>query len=460
MGFKKDFVWGAATASFQIEGGAFEDGKGLSTWDVFCERGDKVYQGHTGETACDHYHRYEEDLDLMQELGLKAYRFSLSWPRILPDGIGRVNQKGIDFYHHLIDGLIERGIEPYITLYHWDFPYELYKKGHWLNRESADWFEYYTKVVMEHFGHKVKYYFTVNEPQCFIGLGNAFGEHAPGLQLGDRDIIHMIHHTLLAHGKAVKVIREARPDAMIGFAPVGGIGLPHTAEDIDLARKVTFAEGRDHIPMDQLIWSSATFNDPAFLGVYPEPVRKYMDQYINEDIDADLQVIHQPLDFMGVNIYQGFEVGMENGEFKRYPFKVGHATSHMGWPISEDVLYYGPKFLYERYKKPIYITENGLALPDWKGVDGKVHDPQRIDFLTRYISRYQDAVDEGVDGAGYFQWSFMDNFEWAYGYEKRFGLVHCDFETFERTPKDSYYWYKQVMKNNFAGLYATGNKIV
>lgn len=454
MAFKKDFVWGAATAAFQIEGAAYEDGKGLSTWDVFCERGGKVYGNHTGDIACDHYHRLEEDLDLMKELGLKAYRFSVSWPRIIPNGIGEVNEKGIDFYNRLIDGLIERGITPYMTLFHWDFPYELYKKGHWLNRESADWFEYYTSVIAERFGDRVKHYFTVNEPQCFVGLGNHTGDHAPGIQLGDRDMAHMIHHTLLAHGKAVKVLREQVEDVKVGMAPVGNIGSPRTdsAEDMELARQYTFGELAGDDQMYSIIWSSATFNDPSVLGRYSPYVRALMDKYVEADIDKDLKTICQPLDFMGVNIYVCTEVGYEDGKPKIYDFKedeIGHPTTHMGWQVSEKATLYGPKFLYERYKLPIYVTENGLALPDWKSLDGKVYDHNRIDFLNRYIGRLQEADDQGVDVAGYFQWSLMDNFEWSFGYERRFGLIFCDFETLERTPKESYYWYQDVIKTNY-----------
>lgn len=462
MAFKKDFVWGAATASFQVEGAAFEDGKGLSVWDVFCERGGKVYQNHTGEVACDHYHRLEEDLDLMKELGLKAYRFSVSWPRILPMGTGQVNPKGIDFYNRLIDGLIERGITPFMTLFHWDLPYELYLKGAWLNSDMSDYFAEYAGVIAENFGDRVKHYFTLNEPQVFVGLGNMNGEHAPGNKLGERDLMNMIHNSLLAHGKAVKVLRDKVEDAKIGMAPVGFIATPasDSPEDLAMAKHATFGDANEEMDINQIIWSSATWNEPAVFGQYIKPVRKMMDKYVNRDIDADLAIIQQPMDFMGVNIYQSWRVSSENGEFKMHQYKTGYATTHMGWPVTEEATYYGPMFLHERYKLPLYITENGLALPDWKSVDGKVHDPNRIDFLTRYIGKLREATDDGADVAGYFQWSFMDNFEWAFGYEKRFGLVHCDYETLERTPKDSYYWYKEVIKNNFANVKTGGDFVV
>lgn len=451
MSFKKDFVWGAATAAYQIEGAAYEDGKGLSVWDVYAEREGKVYGGHTGDVACDHYHRLEEDLDIMAEIGLKAYRFSVSWPRIMPKGTGEVNLKGIEFYNRLIDGLLARGITPFLTLYHWDTPYELYKKGDWLNRDMADWFEEYAGVIMKYFGDRVNHFFTINEPQCFIGLSYINGKHAPGIDLGERDIVHMIHHTLLAHGKAVKVIRNANPKAMIGYAPVGGIFSPKSdsKEDLELARMATFAEGRDTLDQRALMWSSATFNDPAIKGEYPKAVRALMDKYILEDIDEDLKVIAQPMDFLGVNVYQGMEIGYVNGEVEVTTYTPGFASNKLGWPITEDALYYGPKFLYDRYQLPIYITENGLTLSDWVSLDGKVHDPNRIDFLTRYITRLEEASDDGADIAGYFQWSLMDNFEWAEGYKDRFGLVYVDYETQKRTLKDSAYWYREVINTNF-----------
>jgi beta-glucosidase len=304
---------------------------------------------------------------------------------------------------------------------------------------------------MDNFGDRVKYYFTINEPQCFIGLSNSVGKHAPGLKLSERDLIHMIHHTLLAHGKAVKVIRDAKPDAQIGFAPVGHIMSPKTAskEDLELARNMTFAIGQEEMDISEVLWSSASFNDPAFLGTYPSFLRRKMDKYISGDIDADLKIICQPMDFIGVNIYQGNVVGQEAGEAKMMPYPQGHPTTKMGWPVTEDVIYYGPKFLYERYQKPVYITENGLSMSDWISLDGKVHDPNRIDFLSRYIGRLEDAVNDGTKVAGYFQWSLMDNFEWAEGYKDRFGLIYVDYTSGKRTLKDSAYWYKEVITSNF-----------
>lgn len=420
-------------------------GKGMSVWDVFCEQEGKIYNKHSGETACDHYNRLEEDLNLMQELGIKAYRFSVSWSRILPNGIGEVNQKGIDFYNRLIDGLVERGIVPYMTLFHWDYPYELYKRGHWLNRESVEWFCYYTQVIADNFGDRVKHFITMNEPQCFIGLGYLSGEHAPGLKLGERDLTFIIHHVLLAHGKSVKILRENIEGTKVGIAPVGRVFIPqnNNNELLEFSKRITFGDGVNEMQIGEAVWNLATYLDPVCLGIYPVGIRGYMNQYLPYDIDADLEVISEGTDFIGINIYQSKIVGFELEEVTIQQQKVGDPTTHMGWPVTEKSLYYGPKFIYERYGLPIIITENGVALPDWPTTDGKVYDPNRIDFLQRYITEMEKIRNEGVPIIGYFLWSLMDNFEWSYGYEKRFGLIYIDYDTFERIPKESFYWYME-----------------
>lgn len=456
MGFKNDFVWGAATASFQIEGGAYDDGKGLSIWDMFCKTEGKVFGGDTGDVACDSYHKWEDDIAQMKELGVKAYRFSLSWPRVIPNGIGELNEKGLEFYDKFIDGLIEAGIEPFITLYHWDMPYELYKKGHWLNRESADWFEYYTDVVTKRYGDRVKKWFTLNEPQVFVGLGCQIGEHAPGLKLNKYDIFYMIHNSLLAHGKAVRKIKENVEGGLVGFAPVGPYKIPVNDDPklAELAAKATFEEYNmegDKPFSDQFFgFSLAMWTDPVFFGKYPDWAYKEFEGFIPDTIEDDMKIISEPTDFFGMNLYQGAAVELdEGGTLKYVSLEVGPKLTHFNWPVTERAAYWVPKMMYERYGKPIYVTENGLAMPDWVALDGKVHDPGRIDFLHRYLQQYQKLSAEGeVEVAGYFQWSLLDNFEWAEGYSKRFGLIHVDFNTLVRTPKDSYYWYKDVIKTN------------
>ncbi len=448
MGFKKDFAWGAATSSYQIEGATNIDGKGMHLWDVFVKEKGKIYNGHTGDVACDHYHRYKEDVQIMKEMGLKAYRFSIDWTRVLPNGIGEVNEKGIEFYNNLIDELIANGIEPYITLFHWETPYELYKKGGWLNRDMADWFGEYAKLVAERFSDRVKYFFTLNEPQCFIGLGFVNGEHAPGVKLPVRDTLAMSHNALRAHGMAVKMLRKyAKQDLLIGYAPTGTMSYPETdsPEDIEAARQHLFASP----DLDWWSWSVSWWSDPVLFGKYPEDgLEKYKD-YLPEITKEDMELISQPIDFYGQNIYNGKCIRMgKDGrpeEVKRYE---GFPRTAFDWPITPECLHWGVRFLYERYKKPIYITENGLSCHDVVSSDGGVHDATRIHFLETYLNELKKAVDDGVEVNGYFQWSLMDNFEWGRGYGERFGLVYVDFRTQERIWKDSAYWYKNVIATN------------
>jgi beta-glucosidase len=450
MGFKKDFVWGAATAAYQIEGAYGANGKGLNVWDMLSRKEGFVKDAHNGDVACDHYNIYKDDIKMMAEMGIKAYRFSLSWARILPDGIGRVNEEGLKFYDNLINELVKYEITPYVTLFHWDYPYELYKKGGWLNSESSKWFEDYTKVVVDRYSDRVKYWMTINEPQCFIGLGHSEGRHAPGLKLSFDQVLLAAHNCLLAHGRAVKVIRQyAKLSPVIGFAPVGGIKMPVSSskEDIEAAREAMFSV--EHMG----IWSNSWYMDPVFLGKYPEEGLKAYEKYLPNITAEDMQIISQPIDFCGINIYKGDTVCKNSqGDFEYPKLKPGFPETSMEWTVTPEALYWGPKFLYERYKKPILITENGLANNDWVSLDGKVHDPQRIDFLHRYLKEYQKACDEGVETMGYFQWSLMDNFEWAEGYHKRFGLVYVDYESQKRIIKDSGYWYKTVIENNGENL--------
>ncbi|MDF2524209.1 MAG: bglA [Clostridiales bacterium] len=446
MGFPEKFIWGAATAAYQIEGAAFEDGKGWSVWDSLCRKDGAIREGDNGDVACDHYHRYKEDVEMMKEIGLKAYRFSISWPRILPEGIGRVNEKGLDFYDRLVDELLEAGITPYITLFHWDYPLELYKKGGWLNPHSSDWFSEYTKVVVDRLSDRVNHWITQNEPQCYINLGHSLGIHAPGLKLSMADVLQAAHNSHLAHGKSVQVIRKyAKRNPIIGYAPVGGVFIPKTEskEDIEAARKAMFSYH------DADLWNNAWWMDPIFLGKYPEDGLKIFEQFLPHIGQDDMKTICQPLDFFGTNIYHGQVMTMsKDGRSVKVKQTPGYRKTSFNWPVAPEALYWGPKFFYERYKKPILITENGLSNTDWIALDGKVHDPQRIDFLYRYIKEYQKAGEDGVDIMGYFAWSLLDNLEWAEGYNERFGLVHVDYQTQKRTLKDSAYWYKEVISSN------------
>lgn len=450
---KNQFVWGAATSSYQIEGAYQEDGKGLNIWDVYTKEPGKIYGGHTGDIACDHYHWYEQDVALMKEIGLKAYRFSINWARILPNGIGEVNQKGIDFYKKLIEKLKEAQIEPYITLYHWELPYALYQQGGWMNPKIVEWFGYYAKVVAENFSDQVKYFFTLNEPQCFVGLGFLNGEHAPGLKLPIKDTFLMAHHVLMAHGRAVQMLREhAKQNIQVGYAPTGTMSYPQTnkKEDIEAARAHLFSCDSN---VHNWTWNVSWWSDPVLLGHYPEEGLEKYRAYLPLMKESDLKLIAEPIDFYGQNIYNGKCIRMgHDGKPEEVVRYEGFPKTAMGWPITPECLYWGPKFLYERYGKPIYITENGLSCHDVISLDGKVHDPNRIDFLHRYLRELKRAEEDGIDIRGYFQWSLMDNFEWACGYNDRFGLVYVDYQSQQRILKDSAYWYRETIQKNGENL--------
>lgn len=450
MSFPKDFTWGAAAASYQIEGAAFEDGKGPSVWDAFAHRAGTVWEGGTGDVACDHYHRFREDVALWKSLGLRAYRLSLSWARVLPDGTGRVNDRGLAFYDQLVDALLAAGITPWVTVFHWDYPNELFKQGGWLNRRSPEWFAEYAGVVVDRLGDRVTRWFTLNEPQVFIGFGQGTGLHAPGVRHTLAEQLLSTHHALMAHGRAVQVIRaRAKAKPMVGWAPVGVVKYPATgaAHDVAAARSAMFAcDARD-------TWNNTWYSDPVCLGRYPEDGLRAFGADVPAFADADLRVIQQPLDFYGMNVYHGDPV-RQGDDGKPTPAKrpVGHPVTAFHWPVEPESLYWGPRFIAERYKLPVVITENGLSSHDWVALDGKVHDPARIDFTARYLGALKRAARDGVDVRGYFHWSIMDNFEWAEGYKHRFGLIHVDFATQKRTPKDSAHWYRGVIESNGATL--------
>jgi beta-glucosidase len=450
MGFPKDFVWGAATAAYQIEGAYQNDGKGLSVWDMFCRKPGAVWENHTGDTACDHYHRCKTDIMLMKEIGLQGYRFSISWPRVIPEGVGTVNERGLDFYDRLVDDLLAAGIAPYATLFHWDTPYELYCRGGWLNPNSPDWFAEYTRVVVTRLGDRVRHWMTLNEPQVFVLVGLMEGRHAPGDRLALASVLRAAHHTLLAHGKSVQVIRAVSPrSCRVGYAPVGRSVIPATeaAEDVEAAREATFS-------CDFMgLWSNAWWMDPIFRGHYPEDGLQLYGGQMPWVGSQDMETIHQPLDFFGMNTYFALPVRRgEEGRPKAVAFPPGHPMTSFNWQITPSALYWTPRFFWERYRLPIVITENGLANPDWVGPDGRVHDPQRIDFTGRYLAQFRRAIEEGVEASGYFHWSLMDNFEWAEGYRQRFGLIHVDYTTQQRTLKDSARWYGEVIRTNGENL--------
>ena len=452
MGFSENFVWGAATSAYQIEGAVKEDGKGEHIWDVYVKEPGHIYGGHNGNSACDHYHRFREDVSIMKEIGIMAYRFSIDWSRVLPEGFGSVNESGIAFYDSLIDELLKNGIEPYITLHHWELPYEIYKRGGWMNPQIVEWFGEYARLIAERFSDRVTHFFTLNEPQCFVGLGYLTGDHAPGIKAPLRDTFEMAHNALKAHGRAVQMLRQyGKQRLTVGYAPTCGMCYPETekAEDIEAARQALFAMNQDD---QNWTWNVSWWSDPVLLGNYPEEGLKRYEPYLPRITDEDMKLIAEPIDVYGQNIYNGRCIRMgRDGMPEEVRRCEGFPKTAVSWPVTPEALYWGPRFLYERYRKPIYITENGMSCHDVVSIDGKVHDPNRTDFLARYLKELKRAAGE-IDLRGYFHWSLMDNFEWEKGYSERFGLVYVDYQTQKRMKKDSAYWYQDVIRSNGAKL--------
>ncbi len=448
--FPERFVWGAGSSAYQIEGGAADEGRGPSVWDTFCKREGAIHAGHTGSVACDHFRRWREDVVIMRQLGLHAYRFSVSWPRVMPQGVGEVNARGIGFYDRLVDELLAADIQPWITLFHWDFPDALYLRGGWLNRDSARWFAEYTRVVVEALSDRVSNWITINEPQIFIGHGHATGGHAPGLKLPPREYLLAGHHALLAHGHAAQTIRaHAKTKPSVGWATCGAVEYPATdaIPDIEAAYRATMSVVRKDC------WNNTWWADPVCLGAYPEDGLRLFGADAPRPARGDMEMIRQPLDFYGVNIYSGSPVRAgKDGRPEPVPLPPGHPTTSFRWPVTPQCLYWGPRFLHQRYHFPIVLTENGMSNNDWVHADGRVHDAARIDFTRAYLLELGRAIADGVDVRGYFHWSILDNFEWAEGFRERFGMVHVDYSTLERTPKDSAYWYRDIIASHGGAL--------
>jgi beta-glucosidase len=427
------FVWGASTAAYQIEGAAREDGRGESVWDRFCATPGKVRGGDTGDVACDFYHRYRDDVRIMRELGLDAFRFSISWPRVLPAGRGTVNAAGLDFYDRLVDELLERGIEPFPTLFHWDTPQALEDEGGWRVRSTAEAFVEYAEAVVGRLGDRVRRWTTHNEPWVYAWIGNSWGEHAPG-RTSEADAVAVAHHLLLSHGWAVQAIRRVAPDAQLGIVLNLHHAYAHSSspEDEAAAWQVDGEGNR---------W----FLDPIFRGSYPADLLERNAIVAPLVRDGDLDAIAAPLDFLGVNNYFRFLVsaGADGPQFVRNPEA---QYTEMGWEVYPDGLYHLLTRVVADYAPPaIYVTENGAAFGDVRVHDGAVHDPERVAYLRTYIDAVARAVADGAPVKGYFVWSMFDNFEWAHGYSKRFGLVYIDYPTLERVPKDSFYWYRDLL---------------
>ena len=442
MSFPKGFVWGTATAAYQIEGAWNEDGKGCSIWDRFAHTPGKIANGDTGDVAVDHYHRYNEDVALMKALGARAYRFSISWPRVFPDGVGAANPKGLDFYNRLVDALLADGIAPYVTLYHWDLPQALQDRfGGWEGRETAEAFADYAGYVAARLGDRVGRFFTLNEPDVFIGHGYGQGVFAPGLQLPPARLNQASHHAVLGHGLAVRAIRANAPGAEVGLADSTWVGVPviETPAHIAAAERFT-REG------------NARYLTAILEGRYPETYLAGAGADAPNFTAEEMSVIGSPLDFVGTNIYfPRYVRAIDDAPgYELLPFSTSHPRMAAPWSyIGGEALYWGARHLKRLWNvADIYITENGCAAADVPAADGSVADTDRIMFLRSYLGALQRATAEGFPVRGYFLWSLMDNFEWASGTSLRFGLVHVDTATQKRTPKLSASFFETAAREN------------
>jgi len=439
--FPENFIWGVACASYQCEGAWNEDGKGPNIWDDFCHalNTNNVKNGDTGDVACDVYHRFREDIALMKAHSVKVYRFSISWARVIPDGDGEVNEKGLQFYDDLVEELLANGIEPWITLYHWDLPSALQDKGGWLNRDIVKAFGRYAGIIAERFKGRVHNYMTLNEPQCIAQCGYLNGNHAPGWKLGWEKTTQVYHVLCLAHSEAQRVIKAVcGPVVRVGVVSCGALAYPSV--DTPEAREAAY-----HASWNlNAGWNFNIFLDPLLLHRYENSDNEEINRFARSVPETDWEQMETP-DYIGLNIYNGYAVNEKGERVDRVP---GAPVTGCKWPVTPEVLRYGPQNLFRRYGLPMYITENGLSCNDKVYLDGKVHDPDRIDFLNRYLVELRKGIEEGAPVGGYLQWSFLDNFEWGEGYNERFGLIYVDYETLERIPKDSAAWYAKVIETN------------
>jgi beta-glucosidase len=428
---RPDFIWGVSTSSFQIEGATREDGRGLSVWDIYCQSG-AIKNHDTGDVACDHYHRYREDVGLMKALGVQAYRFSVAWPRVLPQGTGSANEAGLAFYDRLIDALLAAGIEPWLCLYHWDLPQALEERGGWLNRESTTWFADYAALVARRFGDRVKRFATFNEPSIFTLFGRSLGKR----DRGSEDELHrMIHHVNLAHGAAVDVLRASVAGASIGCIHNRQPCRPSTASEADAAAAARLS----------MYWNDV-FPDPQCVGAYPASMRTAIEPHMQP---GDMARICRPVDWFGLNHYSPVYVKENADSMLGYDFgdkPAGTPLTPIGWPIDPEAFRQTIQFVHARYGLPIYVLENGYGSFDEPDQTGSVNDVHRIEFLKAYIEAMNAAASSGADLRGYFIWSLLDNFEWDSGYSNRFGLAYVDYVSLRRIPKASFGWFAEVIR--------------
>lgn len=438
--FGKNFKWGVSTAAYQIEGAHDADGKGLSIWDVFCTANGKIFSGHTGNKACDFYNRYADDIVLLKELGIDNFRFSISWPRVLPQGTGDINIKGIDFYNNVINTCLKHGIEPWVTIYHWDLPQALEQKGGWTNREIINWFKEFVELCAKHFGDRVKYWMVMNEPMAFTGAGHFLGIHAPG-RTGLKNLLPAVHHAVLCISEGGRILKKLLPDAEVGTTFSCAYIEPASMRPKDIA-----AAKRADVLLNRL------FIEPVLGLGYPEdelPVLKKLKKYM---APGDEDLMKFDFDFIGIQNYTReivkysmfvpyLNASVVNAKFRKVPLTA------MEWEVYPPALYYVLKKFsaYENIKK-LYVTENGAAFEDIVD-NGKINDYERTEYIKEHLKEVLRAKSEGVKVEGYFVWTLLDNFEWAEGYRTRFGLVHVDFESQQRTVKSSGNWYRDFLKS-------------
>lgn len=439
--FPEGFLWGSATASYQVEGGVDEGGRGQSIWDVFSHIPGKTHKGDTGDVADDFYHRYRDDIKLMQTLGVKTFRFSMAWSRIFPLGTGAPNQAGIDFYSRLLDALLEAGIQPYGTLYHWDLPEALQEKGGWAQRSTSDAFAHYAGFVAGKYADRLKHIMTTNEIRTFVELGYRDGSFAPGIRLAPGPLAQLTHNTVQGHGLAVRAIRAAAPGTQVGLAenPTAVCPVVNTPEHVEAARRGFREENAQYLTV-------------ILEGRYTESYLRKLGANAPKFTAEEMAIIGSKLDFIGLNIYQPAWARAAEGAdgYAIVPPPASYPAMFSPWlTVGPEAIYWAPRFAKELWNVPaIYITENGASSADTVTADGHVYDTDRVMYLRNYLMQLQRTIQDGAPVKGYFLWSLLDNFEWADGYDKRFGITYVDFATQKRTPKLSYSFYKQTIANN------------
>lgn len=444
--FNDDFVFGVSTASYQIEGSTEADGRVKSIWDVFAAKKGTIADGSDGKMVCDSYLKYKDDVKALAELGVKSYRFSVSWCRVIDEN-NNPNPKGIKYYQNLCQALIEYDIKPCVTLYHWDMPQWLEDLGGFLNDDIVKYFEHYTDIVTKALRNLASDYITINEPQCILFMGHGACQFAPGTKYTDKQMLKAIHNLLKCHGIAVKVIRKNVKDSTVGFAPCSRPMIPSDRNNKELEKRC-YEKYFECKKKSEYANTVSIYSDPVFLGDYPKSYYKEFKGDIPNITKEDLELISQPVDYIYQNFYSGnyYSLDIDNN-LKKDNFYFGYPEGNIPWlQVVPETLYYGPKYLYERYKKPVIISENGFCNNDILSLDGKVHDPERTDYIKRYLIELE-KVSRIIDVRGYYVWSLFDNFEWSSGLQKRFGLIYIDYRNGNRIKKDSFYEYKNIIKN-------------